>query len=130
VFAAGDPPADPPAGPAGLGEFADVPEPDREPHSILINLTKITHIMPMCACSWQPCNGNCAHPESLFEQSRPPVMGGWLVVRDGARSVDLSRLLGRFQRGVRARSMAMTGYYRVIGSRHRVLATAGRRAAR
>jgi hypothetical protein len=57
-------------------------------------LCRLWRMVPMSACSCQPGNGDCVHPESLFEQSRPVGMGGWLVVRDGARSVDLSRLLG------------------------------------
>src|SRR4030095_3757365 len=68
----------------------------------------------------QPGNGTCAHPESLFEQSRPFVMGDGPWVRDGARSVDLSRLLraqATSQRAVSARRRRwIDGYDRLLAS--------------
>jgi len=81
-------------------------------------LSRLWRIVPMSACSWQPCNGTSALTRSRCSSSRGPLL--WLLVRDGARSVDLSRLLRAQairQRAVSARRRrSIDGYDRLAAS--------------
>ena len=84
-------------------------------------LSRLWRIVPISACSWQPCNGTSALTRSRCSSRRGHVvMGGWLLVRDGARSVDLSRLLRAQairQRAVSARRRrSIDGYDRLAAS--------------